>query len=235
VKNLSTLVFVMLTFLSSLLWAQYPGSPEKALTATLISKLYELNDAGQVFQAWKLLADQKDGYAVSAADIFGDKITVGKCVVQSNWKIVVGEEVRARLYQTYARSFQRSYIDFLNAHDRYPNSLEIELLYQNADDALGLPQYVSVDLLLNVIPDDWQKRVFFDRLSSFLGVGRLADNKHWYDYTKLSKARVVPESILAKNITVAEAEAIFEQDTRLVTKCMVRILKTSSKKDHETN
>ena len=206
------------------LFAHAEASPEKPLTANLIQRLYELNKTDQVLTAWQILAEQKDGYAISAAKIFGHSITVGKCVVEGNWKVVVGEEVRTRLYKSYAKLYQRSYIEFLDLNLRYPNTLEIEKLYQSADDAMGLPQSVSVDLLLNAVPGDWKKRVFFDRLSSLIGVGRLANDKRWYHYTQISEERIIEESIVANNVTTEEAMAIFEKTTAEVTKCMVKKL-----------
>lgn len=205
--------------------ADYPGSPEIPLTRELIAKLYQLNKAGNVLDAWELLATQNDGYAISAAAIFGDDITVGKCVVEQNWRVVVGDEVRARLYHSYAKLYQYSYIRFLDRNHRYPNSLDIEKLYQKADDALGLPQSVSVDLLFNTIPADWKTRVFFDRLSSLVGVGNMVMEKRWYDYTELSYARVVSQSITAKDVNVRQAKDIFKKTAALVAKCMARILK----------
>src|ERR1700692_3120421 len=193
-KLLVVLSILFLSLLGTMVSAQvlndpqtdYPGSPELPLTQDLITKLYELNESGNVFDAWALLAKQHDGYAISAAKIFGNHTTVGKCVVESNWTVVVGDDVKKRLYNTYAQFYQYSYIRFLDQNHRYPNSFEIENLYMKADNGLGLPEVVSVDLLFNTIPSDWQRRVFFDRLSSLLGVGKMVTDKRWYDYTKLS-------------------------------------------------
>lgn len=236
-KKSVTFIILVLSFLSGVVSAQvlndpqvdYPGSSEKPLTQELISELYKLNNAGDVLAAWKLLSSQNDGYAYSAAKIFGDRTAVGKCVVEENWKIVVGEDVRQKLYHPYAQLYQRSYIEFLDTNHRYPNSLEIEILYRNADDALGLPQSVSVDLLFNAVPSDWGTRVFFDRLSSLVGVGNLVNDKHWYDYTKLGSARVVNDSIAAQNLDVAQAKAIFKKTAGRVAKCMLQILKPRAK------
>lgn len=233
----SSLLFVLVMSLYGVLFAQntalhnpqadYPGSPEKALTASIINELYTRNSNGQILEAWQLLAAQKDGYAHSAVKIFGKKITVEKCVVLSNWEVVVGKEVRNRLYEPYAKLYQKSYIDFLNDNHRYPNSLEIEKLYRNADDALGLPQSVSVDLLLNAVPADWKKRIFFDDLSTALGIGRAAEQKRWYDYTKLSPARVTRESIAADNVNAEQAKAIYRKTTKVIAKCMLKKLKAN--------
>lgn len=206
----------------------YPGSPEKPLTLALIAELYSRNEAGQVLAAWEMLAAQKDGYARSATKIFGKKITVGKCVVESNWDVVVGKQVRDLLFDAYAELYQRTYIEFLDKNHRYPNSLEIEILYRNADEALGLPQSVSVDLMLNAVPAEWRKRFFFDRFSSLIGIGRMVEAKRWYDYTELSKERQVQESIAADNITADEAKAIYRKTTALVAKCMAKKLKPTS-------
>jgi hypothetical protein len=133
--------------------------PELPITPVLIEDLKKLNISGEIHAAWLMLASMKDGYAESAADIVGKATTVGKCVVEENWRVVVGEETRKTLLPQYAQYYQKSYIDFLEKNQRYPTSLEIEYLYRNADDAFELPQAVSVDLLFNsVLPvglRDW--------------------------------------------------------------------------------
>lgn len=214
--------------------ADYPGSPEKPLTRTLISQLSELNSSGRVFEAWLLLAQQNDGYAKSATRIFGKKITVEKCVVEGNWKNVVGEEVRSKLYLPYAQLYQHYYIEFLKTQHRYPNTLEIETMYRNADDALGLPQSVSVDLMMNLVPTDWKRRIFFDDFSSLLGIGQDASPKYWYHYTKISPARVSKEFITAQDIDQDQAKKIYKKSAGTVAKCMAKKLKpSSSRESHE--
>lgn len=237
-KISSAAIFALLTVFGSTSFADnfalndpqrdYPGSPENPLTQSLITELYSRNEAGQVLAAWEILAAQKDGYAHSATKIFGKKITVGKCVVESNWDVVVGKQVRDQLFDAYAKLYQRTYIEFLDKNHRYPNSLEIEMLYRNSDEALGLPQSVSVDLMLNAVPAEWRKRLFFDRFSSLIGIGRNVEPKRWYDYTELSNERQVQESIAANNITADEAKAIYRKTTGRVAKCMVKKLKQTT-------
>jgi len=205
----------------------FPGSPEKPLTRELLSRLSSLNESNQIFEAWKALAEQNDGYAESATRIFGNKITVEKCVVESNWDIVVGEEVFNRLYIPYAQLYQRHYIEFLKENRRYPNTLEIEKLYQRTDNELGLPQSVSVDLMMNLVPVDWRRRIFFDSFSNLIGVGRSAQPKLWFHYTEISDARVSSESITAQDINVDQAKQIYKKATGKVAKCMAKRLKAS--------
>lgn len=242
----SLLVFLMSVALSSTAWAQansissssetdttplhdpqvdYPGSTEKPLTRALIAQLYALNKDGQIYQAWKILADQDDGYAQSATRIFGGGISVEKCVVESNWKLVVSAETKERYFEDYAQLYQKHYIEHLDKNLRYPNSLEIEKLYQRTDDEFGLPQSVSVDLMMNLVPEEWGRRIFFDELSSSLGIGRHARPKRWFHYTKLSEARAVPEFITAQNINVDQAKALYRKAAGLIAKCMAKKLK----------
>jgi hypothetical protein len=205
--------------------ADYPGSPEKPLTRGLLNKLKELNQSEKILEAWTLLAAQKDGYAKSATRIFGDSITVEKCVVEGNWKMVVGDEARAVLYLPYAKLYQRYYIEFLETNLRYPNTLDIEKMYQQADIDFGLPQSVSVDLMMNLVPTDWTRRKIFDEISSLAHVGRKAHPKLWYHYTDISDARISPDSITAEDLNVDEAKALYRRANKKVAKCMIKKLK----------
>lgn len=212
--------------------ADYPGSPERPITRSLLMQLRQLNDSGEVFQAWRLLAKQKDGYAQSATRIFGEDITVERCVVESNWKLVVGTEVRERLYVPYAQAYQKHYIDYLEANLRYPTTLDIEKMYQRTDDELGLPQSVSVDLMMNLVPEDWGRKIFFDELSSVLQIGRPAYPKRWFHYTNISDARAVPESIVAQDITVDQAKKLYKKAAGEIAKCMAQKLKPTPREDN---
>lgn len=203
----------------------YPGTTEQPLTRALLSKLYTLNKAGKTYDAWKVLADQGDGYAKSATKIFGGGISVEKCVVESNWKLVVSAETRERYYLEYAQLYQKHYVEHLDKNLRYPNTLEIEKLYQRTDDELGLPQSVSVDLMMNLVPEDWARRIAFDELSSSLGIGRHARPKRWFHYTKISDERAVAESITAQDISVDQAKALYRKAAGMIAKCMAKKLK----------
>lgn len=205
--------------------ADYPGSPEKPLTRGLLKKLKDLNQSEKILEAWQLLASQKDGYAKSATRIFGDSITVEKCVVEGNWKMVVGDEARAVLYLPYAKLYQRYYIEYLETNLRYPNTLDIEKMYQQADIDFGLPQSVSVDLMMNLIPTDWNRRKIFDEISTLAGVGRKAHPKLWYHYTDISDARISPDSITAEDLNVDQAMALYRRANKRVAKCMIKKLK----------
>lgn len=206
----------------------YPGSPEKALTENLILELISLNDSNQIYSAWHVLAKQNDGYAKSATRIFGNKITVERCVVESNWKLVVGRKVKNEKYFLYAKQFQRHYIDYLQTNRRYPNSLEIEKMYQQTDDEFELPQSVSVDLMMNLVPTDWKFRVFFDNFSSLIKIGQNETPKLWYHYTKLSSARTVSQFITANDITTEQAKKNYKNMAKKVASCMAKKIKSKS-------
>lgn len=208
--------------------ADYPGSPELPLTAVLIDQLHKLNSDGKIYEVWALLAGQKDGYAQSAVRIFGEKLTLQKCTVVSNWKVVVGDEVRAQHFDRYAQVFQQHYISFLNQNHKYPNTVEIEKMYQQTNADMHLPQRISVDLMFNTIPENWDLRQFLDELGAVLGFGRYAKKMRWYHYIDISEARTSTEMVKIEGASVAEMKKNYKATSKEIARCMFRKLKASA-------
>lgn len=206
----------------------YPGSPELPLTASLIDKLFKLNSDGKIYDVWALLAAQKDGYAQSAVRIFGEKLTLQKCTVVSNWKVVVGEEVRAQHFDRYAQVFQHHYISYLNQNHKYPSTVEIEKMYQQTNTDMNLPQRISVDLMFNTVPENWDLRQFLDGLGAVLGFGRYAKKMRWYHYIDISEARMSTEMIQIEGASIPEMKKNYKQTSKEIARCMFRKLKNNA-------
>ena len=195
---------------------------EKPVTDELIAQVQELNQKNEVLSAWKILAGQGDGYAKTAGKIFSEEVTLEGCIVRANWDNIVGKSVRRELFGKYAQLYQSHYIEFLNVNRNYPHTADIEKMYQIADDELGLPQSVSVDLMLNLVPVESIRKFFSDGFSNLIFFGGFSFSKKWYQFTKISKSRISEEFITAQDITPRQADKIMWRTARKAGSCWLK-------------
>lgn len=153
--------------------------------------LLEASSIG-LYETWKILSPG-DSYARTATKIFSPIVTLEGCLIRAQWDNVVGREVREERFEEFGFKYQQKYILFLLLNDRLPNTFEIEHLYIDTADSMGLSRNILVDLLLNTLPEDSGRKFLVDALSSMIHFGGFSITKRWYDFVGIKAERISNE------------------------------------------